>query len=84
MNSELQHRVAILTADLDVYRNKATDLEVEILQSNRDRDVLRLQMDELVRCNPGMRMNEINSDRISILDTQLETIKSLKKQLIDR
>ena len=43
-----------------------------------------MQIDDLIRCNPGLRVNEIGSDRIAVLDVQLETIQSLKGQLIDK
>jgi|JI6StandDraft_1071083.scaffolds.fasta_scaffold06551_4 hypothetical protein len=55
-----------------------------LLQASRDRDILRMQIDELIRFNPGMRVNEIGGDRLAVLDAQLETIQSLKSQLLEK
>lgn len=55
-----------------------------LLQASRDRDILRMQIDELIRFNPGMRVNEIGGDRLAVLDVQLETIQSLKSQLLEK
>lgn len=55
-----------------------------MLQATRDRDILRLQMDDIVRAYPSIRLNEIGNDRIAVVDSQLQTIQSLKMQLLEK
>ena len=43
-----------------------------------------MQRDELIRFNPGARVDEIGGDRLAVLDVQLETIQSLKSQLLEK
>lgn len=43
-----------------------------------------MQMEDLFTNNPELRYTEIQENKVSVLDIQLQTIASLKGQLIEK
>lgn len=81
---ELEQKITTMTEELLSEKNKANGCELEVLQTRRDRDLLRLQIDDLMRDNPFLRINPVSEQRVAVLEAQLQTIQIMKNQMIEK